>query len=141
MRVCQIFTGTLTIDDIHKKSGFILAFLALTKRLSKACGTSDNFLTDATYKDTVILVCGLLLFIKILEIKLGKAKAEQFLHMYRFIPSYLSSRFLEYLFAFCRLEHRCALIYTLHPCLALTLTLTPTLTYFKSDFNPTPTLP
>ena len=63
----QLFTAALTIEDIHHKSGFILCFLAVVRRQIRLTGHSldDNFLTEQTYKDVVISVCGLLLFIKV----------------------------------------------------------------------------
>ena len=114
----QLFTAVLTVDEIHHKSGFILGFLALWRRQLGSPGctytVTNNFLTNQTFQDTVISVNCLLLFLKMLQEKLGEANARRFIHMYRFVPSYLSSRFLEYLFAFARTEHRNATSFSVY---------------------------
>uniref|UniRef100_A0A7S2CR34 Uncharacterized protein n=1 Tax=Octactis speculum TaxID=3111310 RepID=A0A7S2CR34_9STRA len=105
----QIFTGEKeTIDSIIQKCAWILAFLAVWKFMmtrSPELTFKQNFLTHETFTDVVISVTNLVLLIVLFRDCFGE-EAQQYWDMFRLLPSYLSSRFLEYLFSFCRSEHR-----------------------------------
>ena len=105
----QIFIGeTETVDSIINKCGWILAFLVTWKFIverSPELTSKEHFLTHETFTDVVISVTNLLLLIVLFREKFGGEFIGNF-EIFRLLPSYISSRFLEYLFAFCRSEHR-----------------------------------
>lgn len=104
----QVFIGVNeTVHSIINKCGWILAFLAIWKMMvesSPELTTKRNFLTHETFMDVVISVTNLLLLIVLFREKFGGVLGLDF-NLFRLLPSYISSRFLEYTFAFCRSEH------------------------------------
>ena len=105
----QIFAGeNETTDPIIQKCAWIFAFLAVWKLMvtrTPELTHKKNFLTHETFTDVVISVTNLVLLIVLFREKFG-VEAQRYWDMFRLLPSYLSSRFLEYLFSFCRSEHR-----------------------------------
>ena len=103
----QIFIGDEPLLVKLEKCGWCLTYLALwrwcIRTSSGRLNFTTNFLSDQTFVDSVIAISCFILFVKLLR---DTVDDEEVLEALRLLPSYLSSRFLEYLFGFCRSEHR-----------------------------------
>ena len=107
----QIFISSEDIAVKIKMAGYVLAYLALWRRMirlskGRRC-IKLHFMTNQTYEDIVIAVSAFVLHVSFLHV----SSLPQYRDTYgriqiRLLPAYLSSVALEYLFAFCRALYR-----------------------------------
>ena len=109
----QIFIGDEDILVKLRKCGWCFAYLALwrwyLRRRQLPFGKA--FLSDQTFQDLIIAISSFVLFVKFLR---DADDADEVVAALRCVPSHLSSRFLEYLYCFCRSEHRNATSFGLY---------------------------
>lgn len=107
----QIFISTEPIASKLKMAGYVLAYLALWRRLirtSRGRRTIKlNFMTTPTFEDIVIAVSNFVLYTKFMRIASEPRHRDTYGKMeLRFLPAFLTSVGLEFLFAFCRALYR-----------------------------------
>ena len=109
----QIFIGDEPILVKIEHAGWCLAYLALWRwDLAKRSVSLQNaFMSDQTFTDSVIAINNFVLSIKVVR---DADDPEDVLAALRLLPSHDSSRFLEYLFNFCRSEHKNATSFSIY---------------------------
>ena len=101
----QIFIAAIPIRLKIRMAGYVLSYLLVWRRqirLTPGATNKHAFLTEQTYMDIVISVVNFVLLVHLLSSR-GEALC---VGMLRLLAARLSSCYLEYLFAFCRSEHR-----------------------------------